>query len=119
LDAIVGFIIAGIIVSIGFAAIKESSYMLIDACDGECVDKSYMIKKIAEKIEGVESAHIVRLRRSGPVLQGELEVKVPFDMTVHDFNKIREKINKKIKDEFDDIERLTVTAITIEKDKSK
>lgn len=118
-DAIVGFIIAGIIVSIGFAAIKESSYMLIDACDGECVDKSYMIKKIAEKIEGVESAHIVRLRRSGPVLQGELEVKVPFDMTVHDFNKIREKINKKIKDEFDDIERLTVTAITIEKDKSK
>jgi len=118
-DAIVGFIIAGIIVSIGFAAIKESSYMLIDACDGECVDKSYMIKKIAEKIEGVESAHIVRLRRSGPVLQGELEIKVPCDMTVRNFNKIKEKINKKIKDEFDDIERLTVTAIDVEKDSSK
>jgi len=118
-DAIVGFIIAGIIVSIGFAAIKESSFMLIDACDGECVDKSYMIRKIAEKIEGVESAHIVRLRRSGPVLQGELEIKVPCDMTVREFNKIKDKINKKIKDEFDDIERLTVTAITIEKDKSK
>ncbi len=118
-DAIVGFIIAGIIVSIGFAAIKESSYMLIDACDGECVDKSYMIKKIAEKIEGVESAHIVRLRRSGPVLQGELEIKVPCDMTVREFNKVKDKINKKIKEEFDDIERLTVTAITIEKEKSK
>ena len=33
--------------------------------------------------------------------------------------KVIGKINKKIKDEFDDIERLTVTAITIEKDKSK
>jgi cation diffusion facilitator family transporter len=114
-DAIVGFIIAGIIVSIGFAAIKESSYMLIDACDGECVDKSYMIKKIAEQIEGVESAHIVRLRRSGPVLQGELEIQVPCDMTIREFNKIKDKINKKIIEEFDDIERLTITAVTVEK----
>jgi cation diffusion facilitator family transporter len=114
-DAIVGFIIAGIIVSIGFAAIKESSYMLIDACDGECVDKSYMIKKIAEQIEGVESAHIVRLRRSGPVLQGELEIQVPCDMTIREFNKIKDKINKKIIEEFDDIERLAITAVTVEK----
>ena len=37
-DGIAGFIIAGIIVTIGFAAIKESSYMLIDACKGECID---------------------------------------------------------------------------------
>ena len=115
-DAIVGFIIAGIIVSIGFAAIKESSYMLVDACDGECVDKSILIKKIAEKIEGVESAHIVRLRRSGPVLQGELEIKVPHDMTVKEFNKIKDKINKTVKETFEDIERLTVTAATDEKD---
>ena len=114
-DAIVGFIIAGIIVSIGFAAIKESSYMLIDACDGECVDKSYMIKKIAEQIEGVESAHIVRLRRSGPVLQGELEIQVTCDMKIREFNKIKDKINKKIIEEFDDIEKLTITAVTVEK----
>ena len=37
-DAIVGFIIAGIIVTIGFTAIKEASYMLVDACDMECID---------------------------------------------------------------------------------
>jgi len=113
--SIVGFIIAGIIVSIGFAAIKESSYMLIDACDGECVDKSYMIKKIAEQIEGVESAHIVRLRRSGPVLQGELEIQVTCDMKIREFNKIKDKINKKIIEEFDDIEKFTITAVTVEK----
>lgn len=115
-DAIVGFIIAGVIVSIGFAAIKESSYMLVDACDGECVDKSIVIKRIAEKVDGVESAHIVRLRRSGPVLQGELEIKVPCDMTVREFNKIKDKINKTVKEKFADIERLTVTAVTVEND---
>ena len=48
-DAIVGFIIAGIIVTIGFSAIKESSYMLVDACDKECIDRTYSIKKIAEE----------------------------------------------------------------------
>jgi len=50
-DAIVGFVIAGIIITIGFIAIKESSLMLVDACDSECVDRSYMIKEIAEEIK--------------------------------------------------------------------
>jgi len=113
-DAIVGFIIAGIIVSIGFAAIKESSYMLVDACDGECIDKSYIIKKIAEKTEGVKAAHNISLRRSGPVMQGELELEVSCDMTVREFNKIKNSVVKQVKDRFPDIERLTVSAKTVE-----
>ncbi|MBU0497376.1 MAG: cation diffusion facilitator family transporter [Candidatus Thermoplasmatota archaeon] len=48
-DALVGFIIAGIIVTIGFTAIKESSYMLLDGCDGACVEKSHTLKGIAER----------------------------------------------------------------------
>ncbi len=110
-DAIVGFIIAGIIVSIGFAAIKESSYMLLDACDGTCVLQSDVIKKIAEKISGVKSVHMVRLRRSGPVAQGEIEIMVSADMSVAELDKIRQKILKLSKEKYPDIERLTVTAI--------
>ncbi len=109
-DAIAGFIIAGIIVTIGFASIKEASYMLVDACDGECVDRSYMIKKIAEEVENVESAHIVRLRKSGPIYQGDLEVKVPCDLTIREFNKTKNKIIRKIQSTFPEIESLTITA---------
>jgi cation diffusion facilitator family transporter len=109
-DAIVGFIIAGVIVSIGFAAIKESSSMLVDACNGECIDRSYVIKKIAEEIPEVESAHVVRLRRSGPIHQGEIEINVSFDMTVRELNTIKRKIIKKVQAQFPDVERLTVTA---------
>jgi len=94
-DAIVGFIIAGIIVTIGFTAIKEASYMLVDACDMECIDRSYVIKKIAEDIDDVNKAHVVRLRRSGPIYQGEIEIKIPDDLTIKDFNKIKKKINYK------------------------
>ena len=114
-DAIVGFIIAGIIVTIGFSAIKESSYMLIDACDMECVDRSYMIKKIAEEVENVESAYLIRLRKSGPIYQGELEIRVSFDLTIRDFDKVKNRIIKKVQSAFPEVERLTITLA--EKDK--
>jgi cation diffusion facilitator family transporter len=110
-DAVVGFIIAGIIVSIGFAAIKESSYTLVDACDGYCLLQGVEVKKIAESVEGVESAHVVRLRRSGPVAQGEVEIKVSGDMSVKELDEIRKKIQKLVKEKHPDIERLTVTAL--------
>ena len=114
-DAIVGFIIAGIIVSIGFAAIKESSYMLVDACDGHCIIQGAEVRKLTETVKGVEKAHVVRLRRSGPVAQGEIEIKVRADMTVKEFDKIRREIQRLAKEKFPDIERLTVTATPHEK----
>ena len=113
-DAIVGFIIAGIIVTIGFSAIKESSYMLIDACDKECIDISYMIKKIAEEVENVESAHLIRLRKSGPIYQGEIEIKVSYDLTIKDFNKVKNKIINKVQSVFPEVERLTITLAEID-----
>ena len=115
-DAIVGFIIAGIIVTIGFSAIKESSYMLIDACDRECIDRSFMIKTIVEEVENVESAHLIRLRKSGPVYQGEIEIRVSSDLTIRDFNKIKNKIINKVGSVFPEVERLTITLA--EKDES-
>ena len=108
-DAIVGFIIAGIIVTIGFSAIKESSYMLVDACDMECIDRSSMIKKIAEDVENVESVCFIRLRKSGPIYQGELEIEVSHDLTIRDFNTAKNKILKKVKSVFPEVERLTIT----------
>jgi cation diffusion facilitator family transporter len=115
-DAIAGFIIAIIIVTIGFAAIKESSYMLIDACNGECIDIKTSIKQIAEEFKEIKLAHVVRLRKSGPIFQGEMELEVSDEMKIKDFNILKEKITIKIKDIFPEIERLTITAITTKKD---
>jgi cation diffusion facilitator family transporter len=109
-DAIVGFIIAFIIISIGFASIKESSYVLVDACDRSCVDIGPLIKDLAEEVDGVKSAHIVRLRRTGPVMQGELEIDVPGNMTVKELYKIRKKIEKRVKSEVPDLEKLSIIA---------
>ena len=109
-DAIVGFIIAIIIVSIGFASIKESSYMLVDACDVVCLDHGYNIRTIAETVEGVKAAHVVRLRRTGPVLQGELEIKVHGDMSVKELHKLRKKIHNELKKHIPEIEKISIIA---------
>ena len=111
-DGVAGMIIAAIIVTIGFSSIKESSYMLIDACNGECIDRSYSIKQIAEEHKEVKYAHIVRLRKSGPVFQGELEIEVSEDIPIKEFNLIKKDIENKIKEIFPEIERITIVAIT-------
>ena len=109
-DAVVGFGIAGVIITIGFAAVKESSLMLVDACDGICVEKGLGIRLLAEQIEGVHAARVVRLRRTGPVFQGELEIAVSPEMSVEEFDRIRSKIQREATTQFQEIARLTVTS---------
>jgi cation diffusion facilitator family transporter len=114
-DSIIGFIIAGIIVTIGFAAIKEAGYMLVDACDGDCLMYSILIKTYAERVKGVQAAQVVRLRRTGPVIQGELEISVPGAMTVSELHAIQSEIIRVSTEKITELERLTITAVPIEK----
>jgi cation diffusion facilitator family transporter len=118
-DAIVGFIIAAIIVSIGVITIKEASYMLVDACDAECFLEAQKIRSIAEDLKAVESAHIIKLRRTGPVIQGEIEIEVQGDMSVWEVNTLRVMIQNRVKEEFSDVEHLTVVAIPYKKNKKE
>lgn len=109
-DAIAGFIIAGIIVSIGIVALKESSLMLIDACDNDCIIQGDLIKRVTHNIDEIEEAHLVRLRRSGPVIQGELEIIVPGDMNITRLYEIREQIISEAKEKIPELGRLSIIA---------
>lgn len=110
-DSIIGFVIAGLILTIGFAAIKESGYMLLDACDGDCLMYGILIKTYAERINGVQAAHVVRLRRTGPVIQGELEITVPGEMTVSELDQIQSEIIRVSTEKISELERLTITVV--------
>jgi cation diffusion facilitator family transporter len=114
-DSIIGFIIAGVIVTIGFAAIKEAGYMLVDACDGDCLMYGLLIKTYAERVLGVKAAQVVRLRRTGPVIQGELEIMVPGDMTVSELTRIQSEIIKVSTKKISELERLTITVVPFER----
>ena len=114
-DSIIGFIIGGLILTIGFAAIKESGYMLLDACDGDCLMYGVLIKTYALRVPGVKAAQVVRLRRTGPVIQGELEITVPGEMTVSELNRIQSEIIRISREKISELERLTVTVVPFEK----
>jgi cation diffusion facilitator family transporter len=114
-DSLIGFIIAGIILTIGFAAIKEAGYMLVDACDGDCLMYGLLIKTYAERVKGVQAAKVVRLRRTGPVIQGELEITVPGEMSVLELNRIQTEIIRVSSEKISELERLTITAVPLEK----
>jgi cation diffusion facilitator family transporter len=116
-DAIVGFIIAVIILSIGFAAMKESSLMLIDACDGQCIDQREIIRIIVEEHPNVEKTHFVKLRRSGPVIQGEIEIELPEDLTIKDLDRIKTELHNDLTNRIPNIERLTIIAIAYKSDR--
>lgn len=109
-DAIAGFIIAGIIVSIGAVAIKESSLMLVDACDNDCILQGDLIRRVTRNIDEIQEAHLLRLRRTGPVIQGELEIIVPGDMTITRLYEIRQQIIDKAKERVPELEKLSVIA---------
>ena len=109
-DAIAGFIIAGIIVSIGIVAIKESSYMLVDACDNDCIIQGDLIRRITRNIAEIEEAHLIRLRRTGPVLQGELEIIVPGNMNISRLYEIRQQIITEAKQKIPKLDRLSIVA---------
>ncbi len=115
-DSIIGFIIAGLIVTIGFAAIKEAGYMLVDACDGDCLMYGILIKTYAERVNGVQSAQVVRLRRTGPVIQGELEIMVLGEMTVSELNRVQLEIIRVSTEKISELERLTITVVPFEKE---
>lgn len=107
-DPYVGFILAGIIYFVGIAAIKESGLVLLDACDGECLDLGMVLRRIALNIPGVKEAHVVRLRRTGPVFFGEVEVSVSRSMTVEEFEAIRAQITEQTKEKMPEIEHLAI-----------
>ena len=110
-DAVAGFIIAVIILGIGVTTIKEAGYMLVDACDADCFLTRVKIQELAEGLQQVKSAHIIRLRRTGPVIQGEMEIGVPGDMNVKEANKLRLTIQDMVKGQFPDVERLTIVTV--------
>jgi len=113
-DAVVGFAIAVAIVSIGFISIKESSAMLVDACDSQCLLQSQVIRRITRGIDGILEAKFIRLRRSGPVLQGELEIVVPRHLSIAEVYDIRQRILDHATEEVPELERLAITAIPAE-----
>jgi len=108
-DAIAGFIIALVVLSIAFAAIKESSLMLVDACNKSCVDHGLVLRKIMRHFPQIKSSNMVKLRQSGPYYQGELHIEVPEKMTIGQVDRLKIRMERLAKKKIPHLHHLAIT----------
>jgi cation diffusion facilitator family transporter len=105
-DSIAGIIIAFFVFTVAYSVIKESSLILMDAC--QCSDILLDIENIAKNVKNVKEVHDIRMRKLGPYLVGDMHVVVDGDMSVREADQIAILIEEQVKKEFDEVTEIKV-----------
>ena len=90
LDAVGGMIISVYIFGVAYVAIKESSLILLDAC--ESPEMTSVLSTALKTVEGVSGVASIKLRPSGPYLTGIISVLVDGSETVANTETLRKKL---------------------------
>jgi cation diffusion facilitator family transporter len=105
-DSIAGIIIAFFVFTVAYSVVKESSLILMDAC--QCSDILSDIENIAKSVTHVKGVHDIRMRKLGPYLMGDMHVVVDGDMSVREADQIATQIEEQVKKEFDEVTEIKV-----------
>ena len=105
-DSIAGIIIALFVFTVAYSVIKESSLILMDAC--QCSDILFDIENIVKNVKNVKEVHDIRMRKLGPYLVGDMHVVVDGDMSVREADQIAIQIEEQVKKEFDEVTEIRV-----------
>jgi cation diffusion facilitator family transporter len=100
-DSIAGILIAGSIFVGAYSIFKESSLVLVDACN--CGDLVGAIGEMAKSVKGVKEVHSIRMRKLGPYMTGDMHVVVSSEMLVRQADQIATEVEEKIKQMFDKV----------------
>ena len=107
MDAVGGMAVAVFILLVSYVVIKESSLVLLDAYHNpELVED---IREVVESEMGVKVRDIL-LRAAGPYIQSELHIEVEGSMTVDQLDRIKTNIENGVRQKFDGVRRVVVTA---------
>ncbi len=112
LEPIVGGIISIIVIGLGLKMIKKDIYMLMDFCDEETTEK---IREITLSVRGVEGAHHLKARKSGPFIFCDMHIEVDENLSFKSAHKISEDVVDKIKENIKNISDITVHIDPIKK----
>ena len=107
MDAVGGMAVAVFILLVSYVVIKESSLVLLDAYHNpELVEE---IRRVVEGETGVRVKDIL-LRAAGPYIQSEIHIEVQGSMTVDQLDRIKTNIEEGVRQKFDGVRRVVVTA---------
>lgn len=89
-DAVAGMVISIYIYIVAYVAIRESSLILLDAC--ESPEIASVLESALTTIEGISKVRSIKLRPSGPYLTGLVSVAVNGSKTISETENLRKKI---------------------------
>lgn len=90
LDAIAGMVISVYIFAVAYVAIRESSLILLDAC--ESPEMTAALVDALRTVEGIQGVSSIKLRLSGPNLTGIISVLVEETRTVSETESLRRRL---------------------------
>jgi cation diffusion facilitator family transporter len=105
-QVLVGLAIGVYVIKVGLWFGKDSVLVLMDACLSP--QRAKEMREIAESVHGVKGVHNIRLRKSGPVSFGEMEIELQDDLPLNKAYMISEEIGTKIRKQLKDIESITI-----------
>jgi cation diffusion facilitator family transporter len=105
-DSIAGIIISFFVFTVAYSVVKESSLVLMDAC--QCSDILLDIENIAKSVKHVKGVHEIRMRKLGRSLIGDMHIVVDGDMSVREADRIGTQIEEQVKKEFDEVIEIKV-----------
>ena len=85
--------------------------MLVDACDNTCVDRGLVLRNIMHHFPEVKASRMVKLRPTGPYLQGDMVIEVPEDMTIKEVDELKKDMVVWAEKKIPNLHNLTITAM--------
>jgi len=95
IDGIVVILLALMIFKISLFSMKDSIYSLMDVSPSKEIEEK--IKKIIKNTKGVDDFKNLKLRKTGPFVMGEVDVKIKKFVNVDKAHEISDKIENQIK----------------------
>ena len=117
LEGIAGIVISFFVFSISWESGRDSTLALMDVSPNPEIEKK--IKKILRAQGEVQKLSGLRLRKSGPFVFGEAEIKTAKTVRVERLHEIVEEIQDRIKKEAPQVDSFLVHAEPLEKSKRK
>jgi len=90
LDAVGGMVVSMYILGVAYVAIRESSLILLDAC--ESPEMVAALGGALKTVDGVKGVGSIKLRPSGPYITGIISVFVDGQRTISETEQLRRKI---------------------------
>jgi cation diffusion facilitator family transporter len=105
-EGIITIFFSLLVLKIGVFTVKDSVLALMDVSPSREIEER--IKKIIEKMPGVESFEDLKLRRAGPFIFGDVKIETKKFLTVKRAHEISENIENKIKKKVSQIDAFNI-----------